>query len=205
MNYTTPYYLERTTNGTSSISLESVLMEQRLVFLDKPVDSESINEIIKQILVLSYVNKDEPITLIINCPGGNISDGLALVDVIKSCPCAIRGVSLGLAASMGAIILASCSKGFRYVTEHSRVMVHEPLIQSSVGGSCSQIQATAEALLERKKLINKLLCEYTGKDTKTINKATSFDNYLSAEAAVKLGLCDEVLSNEKLFDILKGA
>lgn len=203
MNYTTPYYLERTTNGTSSISLESVLMEKRLIFVDKPVDSESINEIIKQILVLSSVSKDE-ITLIINCPGGNISDGLALLDVIKSCPCTIRGVSLGLAASMGALILSSCSKGFRYVTEHSRVMIHEPLIQSSVGGSCSQIQATAEALLERKKLINKLLCEYTGKDTKTINKATSFDNYLSAEAAVKFGICDEVLSDEKLFDILKG-
>ena len=74
MNYTTPYYLERTTNGTSSISLESVLMEKRLIFVDKPVDSESINEIIKQILVLSSENKEEPITLIINCPGGNISD-----------------------------------------------------------------------------------------------------------------------------------
>ena len=205
MIYTTPYYLERTSHGTSSISLESVLMEKRLVFVDKPVDSESINEIIKQILILSSANKDEPITLIINTPGGSITDGLALVDVIKSCPCTIRGVSLGIAASMGAIILASCSKGYRYITEHSRVMLHEPLIQSSVGGSCSSIQATAEALLERKKLINKLLCEYTEKDPKTINKATSFDNYLSAQAAVSLGICDEVLSNDRLFEILKGS
>ena len=205
MIYTTPYYLERSSHGTSSISLESVLMEKRLVFVDKPVDSESINEIIKQILILSSANKDEPITLILNTPGGSITDGLALVDVIKSCPCTIRGVSLGIAASMGAIILASCSKGYRYITEHSRVMLHEPLIQNSVGGSCSSIQATAEALLERKKLINKLLCEYTEKDAKTINKATSFDNYLGAEAAVSLGICDEVLSNDRLFEILKGS
>lgn len=202
----TPYFLERTTNGTTGVSLESVLMEQnRLVFLDKPVDAEFISEIVKQILVLATTNKDEPITLVINTPGGSITDGLALVDVIKSCPCTIRGLSLGISASMGAVILASCSKGYRYVTEHSRVMLHEPLITSSSGGSCSSIQATAEALLERKKLINKLLCAYTGKDMKTINKATSFDNYLSAEASVELGMCDEIVSNERLFEILKGA
>ena len=201
----TPFYLERTTNGTTGVTLESVLMEQnRLIFLDKPVDAESIVEIIKQILVLSAVNKYEVITLVINTPGGSITDGLALVDVIKSCPCPIRGISLGIAASMGAVILASCTRGQRFVTEHSRVMLHEPLISNATGGNCSSIQATAEALLERKKLINKLLCEYTGKDMKTINKATSFDNYLSADAAVSLGLCDEIVSNERLFEILKG-
>ena len=201
----TPLYLERTTNGTTGITLESVLMEQnRLIFLDKPVDGESVGEIIKQILVLSAVNKNEAITLVINTPGGSITDGLALVDVIKSCPCSVRGISLGIAASMGAVILASCTRGQRFVTEHSRVMLHEPLISNTTGGNCSSIQATAEALLERKKLINKLLCEYTGKDLKTINKATSFDNYLSADAAVSLGLCDEVVSNKRLYEILKG-
>ena len=201
----TPFYLERTTNGTTGVTLESVLMEQnRLIFLDKPVDAESVGEIIKQILVLSTVNKDEVITLVINTPGGSITDGLALVDVIKSCPCSVRGISLGIAASMGAVILASCTRGQRFVTEHSRVMLHEPLISNATGGNCSSIQATAEALLERKKLINKLLCEYTGKDMKTINKATSFDNYLSADAAVSLGLCDEIVSKERLFEILKG-
>lgn len=201
----TPFYLERTTNGTTGVTLESVLMEQnRLIFLDKPVDGESVGEIIKQILVLSAVNKNEAITLVINTPGGSITDGLALVDVIKSCPCSVRGISLGIAASMGAVILASCTRGQRFVTEHSRVMLHEPLISNATGGNCSSIQATAEALLERKKLINKLLCEYTGKDLKTINKATSFDNYLSADAAVSLGLCDEVVSNKRLYEILKG-
>lgn len=201
----TPYFLERTSNGTSGVSLESILLEQsRLIFMDKPVDAETVSEIIKQILVLASISIDEPITLVINTPGGSITDGLALVDVIKSCPCTIRGLSLGISASMGAIILASCSKGFRYVTEHSRVMLHEPLITNGVSGSCSTLQATAEALLERKKLINRLLCNYTGKDIKTINKATSFDNYLNAEESVNLGICDAIVSNEKLYNLLKG-
>lgn len=200
-----PFYLERTSHGTSSVTLESALYEHRIIFLDRQVDSESINDTIKQILVLCSINKDEPITLVLNTPGGSINDGLALVDVIQSCPCPVRAISLGIAASMGAIILASCSKGYRYVTEHSRVMLHEPLIQNNVGGSCSSVQATAEALLERKKLLNKLLCKYTGKPARVISKATSFDNYLDATAAVELGVCDEVLANEKLYEILKGA
>ena len=117
----TPFYLERTTNGTTGVTLESVLMEQnRLIFLDKPIDAESVGEIIKQILVLSAVNKNEDITLVINTPGGSITDGLALVDVIKSCPCSVRGISLGIAASMGAVILASCTRGQRFVTKHSK-------------------------------------------------------------------------------------
>lgn len=171
--------------------------------MGKPIDGESVNSIIKQLLVLSAIS-NEKITILINTPGGSISDGLSLVDVIKACPCPICTVSLGIAASMGAIILAAGTKGLRFVSNHSRVMLHEPLIQSGIGGSCSSVQATAEALMERKKLINKLLCDYTGKDMKTINKATSFDNYLSAAAAVELGVVDAVLSDDELYQVLKG-
>ena len=199
----TPYYIERTANGANAITLESILLENRVIFLDKPIDGESVNSIIKQLLVLSAIS-NEKITILINTPGGSISDGLSLVDVIKACPCPICTVSLGIAASMGAIILAAGTKGLRFVSNHSRVMLHEPLIQSGIGGSCSSVQATAEALMERKKLINKLLCDYTGKDMKTINKATSFDNYLSAAAAVELGVVDAVLSDDELYQVLKG-
>ena len=199
----TPYYIERTANGTNAITLESILLENRVIFLDKPIDSESVNSIIKQLLVLSSIS-NEKVSILINTPGGSISDGLALVDVIKACPCPICTVSLGIAASMGGIILAAGTHGLRYVSHHSRVMLHEPLIQSGIGGSCSSVQATAEALMERKKLINKLLCDYTGKDMKTINKATSFDNYLSAAAAVELGVADAVLSDDELYQVLKG-
>ena len=101
--------------------------------------------------------------------------------------------------------MAAGTKGLRYVSNHSRVMLHEPLIQNGIGGSCSSVQATAEALMERKNLINKLLCDYTGKDMKTINKATSFDNYLSAVAATELGVADAVLTDDELYQILKGA
>lgn len=199
----TPYFIERTSAGADSISLESVMFEHRVIFLDKPIDADSVNEIIKQILVLA-MNGKEPITIVINSPGGNIGDGLALVDTIRSSPVPIRTISLGLAASMGAIILAAGTHGHRYISKHSRVMLHEPLIQSGIGGSCSSVQATAEALMERKNLINNLLADYTGKDLETINKACSYDHYMGGEEAVELGLVDAVLSDEELFSILIG-
>lgn len=199
----TPVVIERTSSGTTGISLESALLEKRIIFVDKPISTETANEIIKQILVLSAVST-EKIILLINTPGGDIQSGLALIDCMKACPCDICTVSLGMAASMGAVLLAAGTKGMRYVTKHSRVMLHEPLIQNGAGGSCSSIQATAEALLERKKLINKLLCSYTGKKASTINKATSYDNYMNSEQALQLGMVDEILEGQALYKILKG-
>lgn len=199
--YTTPMVIERTTHGVKEISLDSVLLERRIIFLDKPIDTESVNEVIKQLLVLSSLS-DKPIIILINSPGGNINDGLGLIDVFEAIPNEIWTVSTGMAASMGGVILAAGNK--RFITEHSRVMLHEPLIQNGSGGSCSSVSATAKALQERKDLINKLLCKYTGKSRKVINKATSFDNYMNAKEAKELNIVDEILSQQKLYEILKG-
>jgi len=199
--YTSPMLIERTTHGVKEIGLDSVLLEKRIIFFDKPVDTESVNEVIKQLLVLSSLS-DKPIIVLINTPGGSINDGLSLIDVFEAIPNEIWTVSTGMAASMGGVILAAGDK--RYITEHSRVMLHEPLIQNGAGGSCSSVTATAKALQERKNLINELLCKFTGKSKKIINKATSFDNYLNAKEAEELNVIDEILSQEKLYEILKG-
>ena len=164
----------------------------RVIFFNEEVNSSSAEQLITQLLTLELQKPGEPILLYINSPGGSVTDGLAIIDVMKSISSPVYTAALGMAASMGAVILAAGEKGHRTVSAHSKVMIHEPLISGGMGGSATSIQRTAESILETKKTINTLLAEYTGKDIKTVNKATSYDNFMSAEEAVKFGLCDTI-------------
>lgn len=197
------YYIEKTSNGATGVTFESKLFEKRVLYLDTEVSRETVNELIRQIIVLEEEN-NSPITMVIDSPGGNIQAGLALIDVMKGCSCEIRTLVLGMAASMGAVIAAAGTKGQRYISEHSRVMVHEPLLQSGVTGSCSSIQATAKAIMDRKNLLNSLLAEYTGNDVQSIERATSFDNDMHAAEALVFGLVDKLVGGTDLLEIMKG-
>lgn len=194
--------IERTSTGRALIPLPSVLLEKRIIVVNDEINKESANHVIEQLITLSL--SDEPVTMLIGSSGGSIQDGLSIIDVMEACPFEIRTVSLGTAASMAAILLSAGTKGKRYVTKHSRVMIHEPLILGGVGGSVSEIEALSKNMKNTKKIVNELLSEYTGKTIEEINEATSFDNFMTSEEAKEFGLVDEVVSGKELQKLLKG-
>lgn len=199
------FYLERTTNGTNAITLKSKLFEKRIIFLDSQIDVESVNTTIAQISLLAMENPNEPITILINSPGGSILNGMVLIDVMKACPCTIQTVSLGIAASMGAVILAAGTKGYRFVSPNSQVMVHQPLIAGGIpGGSCSQIESVANSLIKTKTELDQFLSKLTGKPIKTIRKLTAKDTYMNAKEALQYGLVDKIANAEELNSLLTG-
>lgn len=199
------FYLERTTHGTNAITLKTKLFENRIIFLDSEINSESVNTTIAQIALLSTENPHEPITILINTPGGSILHGKVLIDVMKACPCTIQTISLGIAASMGAVILAAGTKGYRFVSPSSQVMVHQPLIAGGMpGGSCSEIESVANTLIKTKNELDKFLSELTGKPIKTIRRLTSKDTYMNAEEALEYGLVDKIADADELNKLLTG-
>ena len=162
------------------------------LFLVGPIDHRMAVDFISAMLVLAEEKKDAEI--IIDSPGGEISAGLMIYDVLNSYKYKITMYCTGLAASMAALILAAGQKGRRFILPHSQVMIHEPLISSGFGGSATSIEKTAQGILETKAVLNKILAEHTGRSVNEINKATLEDNFMTSEEAVKFGICDEIRS-----------
>lgn len=162
------------------------------LFLVGPIDHRMAVDFISAMLVLAEEKKDAEI--IIDSPGGDISAGLMIYDVLRSYKYKITMYCTGLAASMAAFILAAGQKGRRFILPHSQVMIHEPLISSGFGGSATSIEKTAKSILETKAVLNKILAEHTGRSVNEINKATLEDNFMTSEEAVKFGICDEIRS-----------
>ena len=162
------------------------------LFLVGPIDHRMAVDFISAMLVLAEEKKDAEI--IIDSPGGEISAGLMIYDVLRSYKYKITMYCTGLAASMAAFILAAGQKGRRFILPHSQVMIHEPLISSGFGGSATSIEKTAQGILETKAVLNKILAEHTGRSVNEINKATQDDNFMTSEEAVEFGICDEIRS-----------
>lgn len=162
------------------------------LFLVGPIDHRMAVDFISAMLVLAEEEKDAEI--IIDSPGGEISAGLMIYDVLRSYKYKITMYCTGLAASMAAFILAAGQKGRRFILPHSQVMIHEPLISSGFGGSATSIEKTAQGILETKAVLNKILAEHTGRSVNEINKATQDDNFMTSEEAVEFGICDEIRS-----------
>lgn len=162
------------------------------LFLVGPIDHRMAVDFISAMLVLAEEKKDAEI--IIDSPGGEISAGLMIYDVLRSYKYKITMYCTGLAASMAAFILAAGQKGRRFILPHSQVMIHEPLISSGFGGSATSIEKTAQSILETKAVLNKILAEHTGRSVNEINKATQDDNFMTSEEAVEFGICDEIRS-----------
>ncbi len=187
-----PSILEESSQGIREVSLKTKHFTNRKLFLTGEVTDEMANSFVSELLFLAQSN--EPIDIYINSPGGLVEAGLVIYDVIQACnkKVPINMYCIGLAASMGAVILAGGQKGRRFILPHSKCMIHEPLIAGGMGGSATSIKKTAESILETKAITNGILAKHTGKSIEEIDKATSFDNFLNAEEAVKFGLCDEV-------------
>ncbi len=188
----TPMVMEESCNGVREITLRTKHFTDGKLFLNGEVTEEMANSFVSEILYLA--EKGEPVDIYINSPGGSVNAGLVIYDVIQACAdkIEINMYCTGMAASMGAIILAGGQKGHRFILPHSKVMIHEPLISGGIGGSATSIKNTADSILETKSITNGILAKHTGKSIKQIDKATSYDNFMNAEEAVKFGICDEI-------------
>ena len=168
----------------------------RRLFLTGTIDSEMANAFLMQLIYLKQ-EADLPVTIYINSPGGEVNAGLMIYDALQGCRLKIDMICTGMAASMAAILLASGQKGRRFILKHSKVMIHEPLISEGVGGSATSIRNISDSICETRRIVNEILSEHTGKSIDEINEATSFDNYMDAEEAIRFGICDAITDTLK--------
>ena len=187
-------YINESSDGIQEISLEAKQLSERKVYLTGEVNDNMANEFTAKMIQL--VENSDPIDIILNSPGGSVNAGLVIYDLLQELDgkIPVNIYCTGMAASMGAVLLAGGQKGRRFILQHSKCMIHEPLIQGGVGGSASSIKKTAESILETRSVTNGILAKHTGKTIEEIDEATSFDNYMNAEEAISFGLCDEIRS-----------
>lgn len=189
-NVLIPYVVERTSTGERSYDLYSRLLEDRIIFLSGPIDDNVANTVVAQLLYLEGKDPTKDICLYINSPGGSVSAGLAIYDTMNYIKCDVSTICIGMAASMGAFLLSSGTKGKRYALPNSEIMIHQPL--GGAQGQASDIKIQAEHILRTKAKLNRILSENSGNDLATIERDTDRDNYLSAEEARAYGLIDKV-------------
>lgn len=179
----------KSSNGISLIPIETRLMSERTVFIEGEINPGTTCEFVKKILYLNNEDKQAPINVLINSPGGEINSGMLMYDVIQSCTAPIRMFCIGRAYSMAAVLFASGTHG-RYMLPHSELMLHEPLLGNRVSGNSSSIKSISDSLLETKKMINDILIKHTGRTEEEVEQATSFDHYFNPEESIAFGLCD---------------
>ena len=189
-NVLIPYVVERTSTGERSYDLYSRLLEDRIIFLSGPIDDNVANTVVAQLLYLEGKDPSKDICLYINSPGGSVSAGLAIYDTMNYIKCDVSTICIGMAASMGAFLLSSGTKGKRYALPNSEIMIHQPL--GGAQGQASDIKIQAEHILRTKAKLNRILSENTGNNIAQIERDTDRDNYLSAEEARAYGLIDRV-------------
>ncbi|HRQ05012.1 MAG TPA: ATP-dependent Clp endopeptidase proteolytic subunit ClpP [Nitrosomonas halophila] len=188
-----PMVIETSGRGERAYDIYSRLLRERIIFLVGPVTEASANLIIAQLLFLESENSDKDIYLYINSPGGLVTAGLAVYDTIQFIKPDVSTLCVGQAASMGALLLTAGAKGKRFCLPNSRVMIHQPM--GGFQGQASDIEIHAKEILYLKHRLNEIMAHHTGQTMKTIEKDTDRDNFLSAEAAVKYGLVDTVLTS----------
>ena len=188
-----PYVIDKTPNGERSYDIYSRLLKDRIIMLTEDVNHVTASSIVAQLLFLESEDPDKEISFYINSPGGSITDGMAIVDTMRYIKCPISTICVGMAASMGAVLLACGNKGKRFATPNSEIMIHQPLISGGLSGQATEIKIHADHILRTRSRLNKLLSEQTGQDLATIEKDTERDNYMLAEEALKYGLIDGIL------------
>ncbi|MBI1890639.1 MAG: ATP-dependent Clp endopeptidase proteolytic subunit ClpP [Burkholderiales bacterium] len=188
-----PMVIEQSGRGERAYDIYSRLLKERVVFLVGPVNDHSANLIVAQLLFLESENPDKDISLYINSPGGSVSAGLAIYDTMQFIKPDVSTLCTGLAASMGAFLLAAGAKGKRYSLPNSRIMIHQPL--GGAQGQATDIEIQAREILYLRDQLNHILAEKTGQSVERISKDTDRDNFMSATDAVEYGMIDKVLSS----------
>jgi ATP-dependent Clp protease protease subunit len=187
-----PTVIEKSQAGERAYDIYSRLLKDRIIFLGGAVDDQVANSIIAQMLFLTSEDDNKDITLYIHSPGGHVTAGMAVYDTMQYVKPDVSTVCVGLAASMGAVLLAGGAKGKRFALPHSEVMIHQPW--GGTEGQASDIQIAAEHIIQTKDTLNKILAKHTGQKLDVIEKSTDRDKYLQADEAMKFGLIDKVVS-----------
>ena len=186
-----PMVVDQTSRGERSYDIYSRLLEDRIVFITGEITAETADIVVAQLIYLEGKNPDKDIAIYINSPGGSVSAGMAIYDTINYIKCDVSTICVGLAASMGAFLLASGTKGKRFALPNSEIMIHQPL--GGAQGQASDIQITANHIQKIKQKMNKILSEKTGQPLERVEKDTDRDFYMEASEACEYGIVDEVI------------
>ena len=187
------YIKEKTAMGTTMIPIDTDLFSNRTIFIEGEITFEEAVSFLKQITVLITKDKKIPIKVVINSHGGMVDAGLMIYDIIQTTETPIQMYCFGVAYSMAALLFLSGNHG-RFLTEHSKLMIHEPLIQSLPGGNATSLSSVSDSLNKTKKQLDEIISKHSGKSLKEIAKSTSYDHYFSAKEAVDYGLADKIIT-----------
>ena len=188
-----PYVVEQTSRGERNYDIYSRLLKDRIIFLGEEVNETTASLVVAQLLFLESEDPNKDIHLYINSPGGMVTAGLAIYDTMQYIKCDVSTICIGLAASMGAFLLAGGAKGKRFALPNAEIMIHQP--SGGAKGQATEIEIAAENILKTKKRLNEILAENTGKSYETIAADTERDHYLSAQEAAEYGLIDSVITS----------
>ena len=190
-----PYVVEQTARGERSYDIFSRLLNDRIIVLSEDVNPASASVVVAQLLYLEGQDPEKDISFYINSPGGSITDGMAIHDTMKYIKCDVSTICVGMAASMGAFLLASGTKGKRFALPNAEIMIHQPLIGGGgISGQATDIKIHADHIVRIKEKMNNMLSEYTGQPLEVIKADTERDNYMTAQQAADYGLIDKVIS-----------
>ena len=188
-----PYVIEQTSRGERSYDIYSRLLKDRIIFLSDEVNDVTASLVVAQMLFLESEDPNKDINFYINSPGGSVTAGFAIYDTMRYIKCDVSTICVGLAASMGAFLLAGGTKGKRMALPNAEIMIHQPA--GGARGQATEIQIVAENILKTKKKLNEMLAANTGKPIEVIEKDTDRDNYMSAEEALAYGIIDKVIEH----------
>lgn len=188
-----PYVIEQNSRGERSYDIYSRLLKDRIIFLGEEVNEVTASSIVAQLLFLESEDPGKDISFYINSPGGIVSCGLAIYDTMNYIKCDVSTICIGMAASMGAFLLAGGAKGKRFALPNAEIMIHQP--SGGAKGQATEIQIAAENILKTKKRLNEILAANTGKSYEQVAADTERDNYMSAQEAVEYGLIDSIITN----------
>ncbi len=188
-----PYVIEQTSRGERNYDIYSRLLKDRIIFLGEEVNETTASLVVAQLLFLESEDPNKDIHLYINSPGGMVTAGLAIYDTMQYIKCDVSTICIGLAASMGAFLLAGGAKGKRYALPNAEIMIHQP--SGGAKGQATEIEIAAENILKTKKRLNEILAENTGKPFEQVAADTERDHYMSAQEAADYGIIDSVITN----------
>ena len=189
-----PYVIEQTSRGERSYDIYSRLLKDRIIFLGEEVNDVSASLVVAELLFLEAEDPGKDIQLYINSPGGSVTDGMAIYDTMQYIKCDVSTICLGMAASMGAFLLAGGTKGKRFALPNSTIMIHQP--SGGAQGQATEIQIVADHIAKTKRTLNEILAANTGQPLEVVEKDTDRDNYMSAEEALAYGLIDGVVTHK---------
>lgn len=192
-----PYVIEQSSKGERTYDIYSRLLKDRIVILGSAVTDEVANALIAQFLFLEVDNPEKDIHFYINSPGGSVSAGMAIYDIMQFVKCDVATYCMGMAASMGSMLLTAGSAGKRYSMPNSRIMIHQPLLQGGLSGQVTDIEIHAKELIKTKEKLTRLYVKHTGKDYDTLYHAMERDNYMDPETAKSFGLIDHIVQPRK--------